>query len=181
MPDLGLSVLFFVFIILTALIPLMFSLSFFFGAPFVKTPVKITQEMLDLIELGKNDIFVDLGSGDGSVLIEAYRRGALAKGYEINPFLVVLSKLKFKIKRMDNNVITYAKPYQKGNFRNATVVFCYTLPRFIASLEKKLSKDLPQNSKIISYKFNFPNLKLLKETKSGIYIYSPQRLSYLKV
>lgn len=154
-----------------ALFPLVLSLTFFFGPPYLPTPKNVIKEMLDLSEVDKNDVVIDLGSGDGAVLIEAALKGAKAKGYEINPFLVLLTKIRAAIKGLSNKISVFAKPYQKANLQGATVVFCYNMPKFIPAMERKLRKELKPGTKIISYKFPVPNLKLVKKTKSGIFIY----------
>lgn len=66
------------------------------GAPFVPS----RRKELDIIfkklyKLGKNDLLVDLGSGDGKVLKVASDFGARALGIELNPFLVIFSKIRF--------------------------------------------------------------------------------------
>ena len=67
-----------------------------FGAPFVPTRKIWIREALDLANIRKNDTVVDLGSGNGEVLKMAISAGAKkAVGYEINPILVLWSRLRF--------------------------------------------------------------------------------------
>jgi hypothetical protein len=55
-------------------------------APFVTTPADVVDRMLDLVKPGADELLVDLGSGDGRILIAAARRfGCRAVGYEIDP------------------------------------------------------------------------------------------------
>ena len=64
------------------------------GAPYVPTKKRDLERAFDeLYPIGKADVLVDIGSGDGVVLRQAARRGARAIGYELNPVLVVISKL----------------------------------------------------------------------------------------
>lgn len=68
-----------------------------FGAPYVPTLNKELQQAFDeLYKLDDQDVVVDLGSGDGRVLREAAKRGARGFGYELNPLLVVFSKLRLR-------------------------------------------------------------------------------------
>lgn len=66
-----------------------------FGAPYVPSLRReVRRAFKDLYPLSSKDVLVDLGSGDGVVLLEAARCGARAYGYELNPLLFLLSKLR---------------------------------------------------------------------------------------
>ena len=74
---------------------LLFGLAALFGAPYVPSLKGQVQLAFDeLYPVSKADTVVDLGSGDGLVLLEATKRGATAYGYEINPVLVLIAKLR---------------------------------------------------------------------------------------
>ena len=76
---------------------LVFGIAAFTGAPYVPSLKRDLSTAFDkLYKLGKKDLLVDLGSGDGKVLGAAIKRGARATGVEINPFLVLWTKLKHK-------------------------------------------------------------------------------------
>jgi hypothetical protein len=73
----------------------LFGLVAFFGAPYVPSLRREVRGAFDdLYPVKKGDVVVDLGSGDGLVLMEAAKRGAHCVGYEINPLLALLSKLR---------------------------------------------------------------------------------------
>lgn len=160
-----------IFVLAISLFAFSLSLSFIVGPPYLPTPKKVIREMLDLIKVGDKDLVIDLGSGDGAILIEAALRGARTRGYEINPFLVFLTLFKRMIKRLGGKVSVHIQSYQKANLENATVIFCYNMPRFMQVIEKKIRKEAPKNVKIVSYKFPIPGLTLKKKTTSGIFLY----------
>lgn len=160
------------FVLFLSIFALFLSLSFIFGPPYLPTPKSVVSEMLDLAKLDKNDVVLDLGSGDGIVLIESAKRGATARGFEINPFLVGLTMLKAHLMGVGNKVSAHIKPYQMANLADATVIFCYNMPKFMPAIESKIRKDAKKNVKIISYKFPLQSLELVKSTKSRIYLYS---------
>ena len=60
----------------------------------VPTPPALVEKMLDMARLTPNDRLVDLGSGDGILVIAAAQRGARARGIEYDPGLVEFSKRK---------------------------------------------------------------------------------------
>lgn len=54
--------------------------------PYVPTPVKVVEGMLDLAKVGKNDVVYDLGCGDGRIIITAAEKyGATGIGVDLNP------------------------------------------------------------------------------------------------
>lgn len=82
------------FIWLVSAIVALFGLVVFRGAPYVPSKKRDLAGVFDeLYSLGENDVLVDIGSGDGVVLREAAKRGARAIGYELNPVLVLISRI----------------------------------------------------------------------------------------
>src|SRR4030095_13848702 len=53
--------------------------------PYVQTPRPVVAAMLDLAEVGQSDYLIDLGSGDGRIVIMAAQRGARALGVDLDP------------------------------------------------------------------------------------------------
>lgn len=75
-------------------IVLLFGFVVFRGAPYVPSHRRFVKKAFkELYEITDKDILVDLGSGDGLILRLAAERGAKAIGYELNPALVLISKL----------------------------------------------------------------------------------------
>src|ERR1700741_3269482 len=56
--------------------------------PYVQTPMEIVERMLRMAEVKKDDYVIDLGSGDGRIVIEAAKRGARGLGVDLDPSLV---------------------------------------------------------------------------------------------
>lgn len=166
------EVLLILFLLALVLFLCYFMVSFFTGAPFVTTPMSIVNEMIQLAALKKNDIVIDLGSGDGRILIAAAQKGALAKGWEINPFLVAWTHIIAFLRGVSKNVTVYCQTYRQASLHNASVVIFYNIPNHVPFIEKKLRKELKPGTKIISYKFPLSTHKLVKETPSGIFLYT---------
>lgn len=80
-------------IIAIAALVVFFGSTVFIGAPYVPSQRKYIRRAFEHFKVTIDDTLVDLGSGDGIVLRTASSYGASAVGYEVNPFLVVLSKL----------------------------------------------------------------------------------------
>ncbi len=157
--------------LLLALFAFCLSISFFFGAPFVATPWKIVDEFIRTSKLKKTDTVIDLGSGDGRILIESAKICKLAIGYEINPFLILWCKFMASKQNLSKKVNISWQNYKNANLKNGTVIFLYNLPFFIPFLEQKFKRELKRGTKIICYKFPLKKFRLIKKTKTGIYIY----------
>src|SRR5258708_37914232 len=59
--------------------------------PYVQTPMEIVERMLRMAEVRPGDSVIDLGSGDGRIVIEAARRGARGLSVDLDPNLVKLA------------------------------------------------------------------------------------------
>lgn len=147
------------------LLPLIFS-----GAPFVPSSKERVQTMMRVAEIKSTDRVIDLGSGNGQLLIGAIKAGAeSAEGYEIHPGLVWFSR--WRAKKIKEKIRIYQKSFWDADVSKATVIFLYQLPNHMAKLETKLQKELPTGARVISNAFTFPNWKPVKqEGKISIYI-----------
>lgn len=144
----------------------------FFGPPFVPTPMRIIKDLIQIANISKDDVVIDLGSGDGRMLIHAARQGAIAKGWEINPLLVLWTRLAAHRYRVGKRVKVHLQNYYKADLSDATIVFLYNFPPHIPKLEQKLKQDLRAGTIVISHKFTFPTLTLTATPKPGIFIYT---------
>jgi hypothetical protein len=94
----------------------------------VPTPSALIEKMLDIAHLAPQDRLVDLGSGDGAIVIAAARRGARARGIEYDRRLVELSK-----RRAQGAGVTRRTTFVRGDifgtdFSDASVVTAFLLP-----------------------------------------------------
>lgn len=134
----------------------------FFGAPYVPSKRRDVKSALsELYPLGPEDLLVDIGSGDGVVLREASRLGARAVGYEINPVLVLISRL---LSRNDGNVMVRFASFWGASFPlDTTVVYVFGDSRDIIRMFNKVERtasDLGRPISFISYAFQVPSKEL---------------------
>ena len=79
-----------------------FILPFLVGAPYEGIREKPLRQMVKIANVKKGDTSVDLGSGDGRIVIAFAQKGIKATGYEINPFLVLYSRRKIRKLKLQN-------------------------------------------------------------------------------
>ena len=123
------------------------------GAPFVPSELRTVESIVRLAEIQKGDVFYELGSGDGRIVIAAGLRGAQAYGVEIDPLRVWYSRLWIKLLKLDQNAQIIHKNFFKVNLSKAKVVCLFLLPETNEKLTKKLKKELKKGAKVISYAF----------------------------
>lgn len=96
--------------------------------PYVTTPDSVTAAMLELAAVKAGDHVIDLGSGDGRIVIAAARRGATALGVEIDPRLVAESLANAKRAGVADRARFMEQDLFKTDLAPATVVTMYLLP-----------------------------------------------------
>jgi hypothetical protein len=110
---------------------------------------------------GQGQKIVDLGSGDGRIVIALAQSGAYAEGYEINPILVWSSRRAIRKANLEGEGAGKAKIFWKSFWRadlsQFDVVIVYGIPYIMKDLQKKMERELRPGTKIISNAFTFPN------------------------
>ena len=151
---------------------------FIVRVPFAPTPKKNVRKIIDLLELKPGQIFYDLGCGDGRFLIEAEKRGAKAKGFEISPYAYLRAKLNLAWHKSKAKVIY--KNFYHEDIADADAVFAFLIDTVMPKVEEKLKKELKSGAKIACYGFKLPTWKpekiidlIPKDKKSSnIYLYN---------
>jgi len=144
---------------------------FLFGAPFEPTSEKKIKKMIRLSKVKKGDKAVDLGSGDGRIVIALAKQGAEAHGYEINPFLVLISRYRIKKVGLKGKAFIHWKNFWNVDFKKYDVVMLFQFKTIMDKLEKKLKKELKPGSRVVSYYWKFPKWKNSNKIEN-IYLYN---------
>ncbi|MCH8830079.1 MAG: PQQ-binding-like beta-propeller repeat protein [Planctomycetes bacterium] len=128
-------------------------------APFVVTPAAVVPKILSLANVTKNDVVVDLGSGDGRIVIAAAKTyKARAIGYEIDKRLVNDSREQAKRQKLESLVTFRNQDLFKADLSKATVVTVYLFPEILKKLMPQFAKLKP-GSRIVSHQFKIPGVK----------------------
>ena len=118
--------------------------------PYVQTPMEIVERMLRMAEVKKGDYLIDLGSGDGRIVIEAAKRGARALGVDIDPNLVRHAAENARKAEVADRTQFIVKDIFETDLSAASVVAFYLLPEFNAKLLPKLLALKP-GTRIVSH------------------------------
>ncbi len=104
--------------------------------PWVPTPDTLVQAMLDLVELTPQDYVIDLGSGDGRMVIAAAQRGASGHGVEYNPIMVECANWRAR-----QAGVTDKARFIQGDMFTADISEATVLPLFL--LDENLHQLMP--------------------------------------
>ena len=119
--------------------------------PFVTTPDNVTQTMLQMARVNAQDFVIDLGSGDGRIVIAAAKQfGARALGVEIVPDLVKRSRENAAAAGVASRVELREEDLFRTDLSEATVVTMYLLPDVNLELRPKLLALKP-GTRIVSH------------------------------
>ncbi|HEU5121742.1 MAG TPA: class I SAM-dependent methyltransferase [Candidatus Saccharimonadales bacterium] len=152
---------------------LLFGFVVFFGAPYVPSKRReLEQVFAELYKITDQDVLVDIGSGDGVVLRMAAKKGARAVGYELNPALVLISRL---LSKRYKTIKAYTANLWKAEFpEETTVVYVFAVERDIEKIARKLQREANRLRKplsVISYGCAIPHMAALK-TLGAHYLYT---------
>jgi ribosomal protein L11 methylase PrmA len=139
------------------------------AATFIPTPTEHMDKALELLNMKPGGAFVDLGSGDGKLVIEAARKYQVqAVGYEISPLLVIYSRLMAKLRDVPNAKFS-GKNFWKADLAKFDYIYCYLYPPAMKKLAPKLDKELKKGTVVISKAFEMKEWKdkLVKKVDLG--------------
>jgi 16S rRNA G966 N2-methylase RsmD len=144
----------------------------FFGAPYVPTHARDMDKLFVAAQLKKSDKLVDLGSGDGRLLLAAASRGVASVGVELNPILVAISWWRLRRVRQLASV-RYANFWRYTLPDDTTCVFVFLAEPFMKRLVQYLeteAKRLGHPLTLVSYGFSLPGYKTIRE-KDAVLVY----------
>lgn len=157
-----------IFILVFIVLSLAFGGVLLFGAPYLPTLKRQREQALDLLDLSEGETMIELGSGDGGMLIEAAKRGIKSIGYEINPFLFVFSWIRAR-KYRDMISVKLAN-FWTTDLPKANGIYVFLLDKYMIKLDKKITQEAKGKIRLVSYTFKIPKKKT-ESVNEGLYLY----------
>jgi SAM-dependent methyltransferase len=159
MTVLGLTLLFLIFC---------FGFVLLFGAPYLPTLTKNMRIAMDMVDLEPGQTLLELGCGDGKVLIAAAQRGWQSVGYELNPLLVIVCYLRTW--RYRSLVTVKWGNFWTQDWPAADGIFVFVMQRQMTKLHTKIIQSKHKPVKLVSFAFTIPDQKPVK-SQDGVYLY----------
>ncbi len=135
-----------------------------FEVPFVPTPQITVDEMLRLANVGPQDFVIDLGSGDGRIVITAAKKfGARGFGVDLDGELVAHSVENARLAGVEDRARFLQQDLFKTDLTQATVITMYLLPSVVRRLRPHLL-DLKPGTRIVSHDFDLDDWRPDRKT-----------------
>jgi cyclopropane fatty-acyl-phospholipid synthase-like methyltransferase len=133
-------------------------LSVLWGAPWAPTPRQTMESMLRLADIQPGERMVDLGAGDGRLVIAAARKyQADAVGVEIDPLRCLLANVLIRCLGLQGRArVVWGNMYDY-DLRGADVVMMYLLQRTNTRFWPKLARELEPGARVVSHSFTLPH------------------------
>lgn len=154
--------------LIAIIIILLFGFVVFFGAPYLPTTQKQVSAALDLLNLQKGQILLELGAGDGKVSIEALKRGYRVTAIELNPLLCIV--IFFRTLRYRSSITIKCGNFWHVSWGDYDGIYTFLLDKYMKRLDTYIIR---QNKRVMlaSFAFKIPQKQILAE-KDGIYLYN---------
>jgi len=122
--------------------------------PYVPTPQIVVDEMLKMAGVTEKDLVIDLGSGDGRMIITAARNfKANGVGVDIDPKLVELATRNARNEAVGDRAKFIEQDMFKADISKASVITLYVLPDFMEKLRPKLLRELKPGARIVAHDY----------------------------
>lgn len=135
--------------------------------PYVPATTKQVENVISALK-GRSGSLIDIGSGDGRIVLEAAQNGFKSHGVELNLVLVMYSKIKAFMAGQRGSATFARQDLWKTNFRKYDNVVIFGVEQMMLELEQKLQKEVPSQGVVVACRFPFPNWKPSQEIGIGV-------------
>ncbi|MBN2084945.1 MAG: class I SAM-dependent methyltransferase [Anaerolineales bacterium] len=153
-------------------------LPFFWGSPWVPGPYRVIHRMLELADIKPGQTVIDLGAGDGRIVIlAALKFNARAVGVEIDPFRCLIAKIWIALLGLRGKAEVRLGDMRRFPVDGADVVTLYLLQGTNQKLKPRLAESLKPGAKVVSHTFSMSGwTPAVIDTRCGIFVYEIGRM-----
>jgi hypothetical protein len=122
--------------------------------PYVQTPMNVVERMQEIAKVGPGDYVIDLGSGDGRMVVTAAKKhGARGFGVDLDRKLVALANRNAAKAGVSSRAVFYERDLHATDVSAATVMSIYLLPEVNLMIRPKLLATLKPGTRIVSHDY----------------------------
>lgn len=145
-----------------------------FGGAWSPTSMRRVRAMLDAARLQPGETLVDLGAGDGRVIITAAReKGARAVGVEIDPLRYALCRLRIALGGLSGKASVLWSNFFDVDLRDADVVTFFLSQAAADKLAPKFRAELKPGARIVSHQRPLPGWTPVRvDEEHQLYVYA---------
>lgn len=126
--------------------------------PYVESPDEIVEVMMNISDIGPTDYVIDLGTGDGRIVIAAAKRGATGMGVDLDPELIAIAKANAETEGVSDKIDFVIQDLFETNLSQATVITLFLNEEVNIKLRPTLLKLKP-GTRIVSHNFDMGDWK----------------------
>lgn len=135
--------------------------------PYVPTPTEVVDKMLDMADVGPGDYVIDLGSGDGRIVINAAQRGAYGHGVDLDMERINEARENAQKANISDKVMFLNENIFETDFSRANVITMYLLSSVNRKLRPMLLDKLDPGTKLVSHDFDMGEWEADKHVRVG--------------
>lgn len=113
---------------------------------------------------------IDLGSGDGRIILALAQAGIEATGYEINPLLVLITRWRIRRAGLGDRASVYWKDLWRAPLGGYDGIIVFGFPNIMRRLGAKLWREAAPGTPVYSVLYAFPDIEPEEKT-AGVYCY----------
>lgn len=132
------------------------------GPPYTASDDDSARQIVKTVSAYHPHRVIDMGSGNGKLVILVARQGYTIDGIELNPVLVLWSRLKIRKFGLQNKATVRWGNLWNKDISGYDLVVLYAIQHVMPKLERKLGKELSPGSKVVSNYFEFPDRKPIR-------------------
>ncbi len=149
--------------------------------PWVPTREELLDIVMRLANVKSEDVFYDLGCGDGRVVLKAVKEGVKkAVCVEINPMLIERAKENAKSLNVLNKIEFVNEDFFKTNLSEASVVYMYLLTSVNKALRPKLEAELKDGARVVTLDFEIPGWRPIQIVEVALPMRTARLYLYVK-
>jgi len=121
--------------------------------PYASTPPDVVEKMLEVAKVGPGDYVIDLGCGDGRIVIAAARKGAFGHGVDLDPQRIMEARENAEKANVTDKVMFLEEDIFETDISQASVITLYLLSTVNEDLRPRLMSELEPGTRIVSHNF----------------------------
>lgn len=143
---------------------------FLMDLPYVATRKEKISTIIKLAAIKRGETVVDLGAGDGRLLFQSAKKGAYSVGYELNPYLIIFTKVRAKLNGTSQSIKVYKKNLWSADLKVADVIFVYGRKKTMQKFQNFVYKNAKKGTRLVVNDNPFPTKKPIK-VENQVFLY----------